>query len=86
MVGGSILATPFNSTLPSLVSILGGFGTSLVFLAFGLLAFEFTALTLFDVAFVLLLTTFATELEGDGAPEVVLMVHCFSIFIVLLPV
>ena len=91
MVSASTLATPLASTLTPLVSILGGrvgatgrFGGP-VFLAFSLLAFEFITLTLFDMAFVLIMTTFATEAAGDSAPEVILMVHCFSIFSMLLP-
>ena len=85
MVGVPIVPTPFASTLNSLVSILGGFGRSLVFLAFSLLAFQFIALTLFDMAFVLVVSTFATESTGHGEAVVILMVHCFSIFSVLLP-
>ena len=54
------------------------------FLAFSLLAFEFTTLVLFSVEFVLLVTTFATNPSGDGTPEVILMVHCFSMSSVLL--
>ena len=80
MVGGSILATPFSSPFTTLVTILGGFGGCLGFLAFSLLAFEFITLALFYVAFVLVVTTFATKPTGDGTPEVIMMVHCFSIF------
>ena len=65
-------------------SVLGGFGRSLVFLPFSLFAFEFIALTLFHVAFVLLVTMFATESTGAGAFEVILVVHCLFIFSVLL--
>ena len=53
-------------------------------LAFRLLVFEFVTLALFYVAFVLVVTTFATKSTGDGTPEVILMFHCFSIFGVLL--
>ena len=54
------------------------------FLAFSLLAFEFITLAPFYVAFVLVVTRFATKPTGDGTPEVILMVHCFSIFSVQL--
>ena len=54
------------------------------FLAFRLLAFEFVTLLLFYVESVLVLTLFATKPTGDGTPEVILMVPCFSIFSVLL--
>ena len=84
MVRGSILATPFSSSFTTLVTIPGGFGGGLVFLAFSLLAFEFVTLALFYVAFVLVVTTFATNPTGDGTPEVILMNHCYSIFGVLL--
>ena len=84
MVGGSILATPFSPSFTTLVTIPGGFGGGLVFLPFSLLAFEFVTLALFYVAFVLLLTTLSTKPTGDGTPEVMLMVHCFLIFGVLL--
>ena len=85
MVGCCILATAFASTFLSLVSTLGGFERSLAILAFSFLAVEFIALTLFDVVFVLVVTTFATESTRDGAPEVIVMVHCLLILSVLLP-
>ena len=53
-------------------------------LAFSLLPFVFVTLTFFNVTFVLVVTTFATVTTGDGTPEMVLMGHCFPIFIVLL--
>ena len=84
MVGGSIIATPFSSPFTTLVTILGAFAGCLGFLALSLLALEFVTLALFYVAFVLVATTFATKTSGDGTPEVILMVHCFSIFTVLL--
>ena len=84
MVGGAILATPFASPFTTLVSILGGFGGSWVFLGFSFLTLEFITLAPFYVAFVLVLMTFATKTGGDGTPEVILMAHCFSIFGVLL--
>ena len=84
MVGGSILATPFSSPFTILVTILGGFGGCLGFLAFSPLAFDYITLALSYVAFVLVVTTFATKPTGNGTPEVILMVHCFSMFSVLL--
>ena len=54
------------------------------FLAFSFLAFEFVTLVLFYVAFLLVVATLATNLTDDGTPEVIPMVHCFSIFSVLL--
>ena len=83
-IRGSILATAFPSPFTTLVTILGGFGGSLVVLVVSLLAFEFVTLALLDVLFVFVVTKFAKETTGDGTPEVILMVHCFSIFSVLL--
>ena len=51
---------------------------------FSLLPFVFVTLTFFYVTFVLVVTTFGTISTGDGAPEMVLMGHCFPIFSVLL--
>ena len=56
----------------------------MVFLALSPLTLEFITLAPFYVAFVLVMTTFAIKAAGDGTPEVMLMVHCFSIFSVLL--
>ena len=85
MIWGSILATPFASPFTTLVSILGGFGGCVLgFLRFSLLAFEFFTLTPFYVAFVLVETTFATKPTGNATPEVILVVHCFSMFSLLL--
>ena len=84
MVGVSFLATAFASPFTTLVSILGGFRGCLGFLAFSLLATEIITLALFDLAFVPVVTAFATKPTGDGTREVILMVHCFSIFRVLL--
>ena len=53
-------------------------------LAFCLLTLEFVSLAFLDVAFVLVVTTFATVTTGDGTPEVVLMGHRFPIFGMLL--
>ena len=61
-----------------------GFWTRLGTPAVSLLAFEFVTLALFYVAFVLVVTMFATKPTSDGTSEVILMVHCFSIFSVLL--
>ena len=85
MVGDSILASPFASPFTTPVSNLGGFGGCLGFLAFSLLMFQFITLALFNVAFVLIVTTVATKPTCDGTSEVIVMVHCFSIFSVLLP-
>ena len=53
-------------------------------LPFSLMPFQFMILALLNVAFVLIVTTFATEPTGDSTPEVILMIHCFSIYSVLL--
>ena len=84
MAGGSILFSPFASPSTTLHSILGSVGGSRIFLAFSLLASGFITLVLFHVAFVLLVTMFATEPTDGGTPEEILMVHCFFIFSVLL--
>ena len=85
-LGVPSLPAPFPPPLRPLRTILGGFGGCLGFLAFSLLAFQFITLALFYVALVLVVATFATRPTGDGTPEVILMVHCFSIFSVLLSV
>ena len=84
MVWHSIIAPLFSSPFTTLVTILGGLGGCLGFLTFSLLAFEFIGLALFCVAIVLIVTTFATRPTGDATPEVIVMVHCFSIYSVLL--
>ena len=81
---GSILTTPFSSPFTTLVTILEGFEGCLGFLAFSLLALEFITLALSNVAFVLVVTTFAAKPTSAATPEVMLMVHCLSIFSVLL--
>ena len=78
------LAPSFASPLTTLVTVLGSFRRSVGFLTFSLLAFEFVTLTLLYVTFVLVVTTFATNPTGDGTPEVILMVHCYTIFSALL--
>ena len=83
-MGASILATPFSPPFTTLVTIFGGFGACLEFLAFSLLAFDFVTLTFLYVTFILAVKMFATVTTGDGTLEVILIVHCFSIFGVLL--
>ena len=78
------LPSPLAPSLPPLSPFLGILKGGLAFLAFSLLAFEFVTLALFYVAFVLVVTRFATKPTGDGTPEVILVVHCFDIFGVLL--
>ena len=74
MDGGSIVATLSSSPFTSHVSIVRGFGGYLGFLAFSLLAFQFINLALFNVAFLIVVTIFATKPTGDGTPEVMLMI------------
>ena len=83
-VGGSTLATSLASCFTTLVPIPGSSGGCLGFPAFSLLPFVFVTLTLFYVTFVLVVTTFATLIIGDGTPEMVPMGHCLPIFSVLL--
>ena len=73
-----------SSPLTILVSILWGVWGSLGFPVFSLLTLEFITLAPFYVAFVLVVTTFATKIAGGGTPEVIVMVSSFSIFSVLL--
>ena len=84
MVGDSVAACTFSLRFATLVTLFRGFGGCLGFLASSLLAFGFVTLARFYVAFVLVVTTLATEPTVDGTPEVILMVHCFSNFSVLL--
>ena len=83
-VRGSTLATPLASSFTTLVPILGSSRGCLGFLAFSLLPLVFVTLMLFDVTFILVVTTLATVPTGDGTPEMFLMSHCFPIFSVLL--
>ena len=83
-LGVPSLPPRFPPPFTTRVTILGGFGGSLVFLALNLLAFQFVTLALLYVAFVLVVTTPATKTTGDGTHDIILMVHYFSIFSVLL--
>ena len=83
-VRGSIFATPLATSFTTFIPIQGISGGRLSHLAFRLLTLEFVTLAFLDVAFVLVMTTFATVTTGDGTPEMVLMGHLFPIFGMLL--
>ena len=82
-VGVSTLATSLASSFTTVIPILESSGGCLGFLASSLLPCVFVTLTFFFVTFALVVTMFATVTTGDGTPEIVLMGHCFPIFLVI---
>ena len=81
---GSIFATPLATSFTTFIPIRGISGGRLGLLAFRSLTLEFVTLAFLDVAFVLVVTTFATVTTGDATPEMVLFGHSFPIFGMLL--
>ena len=80
MVGGSILANPFFSFFYHPCHHSWG-RLEGVWLFWRSASWRLRlSLSRFYVAFVLVATTFATRPTGDGTPEVIPMVHCFSFF------